>query len=328
MCDQRFVVGIASALAALISAASTLGQTTSTGSGATFPIRLVRIVTSEPGGGGDFVARLIAQGLAAPLGQQVIVDNRPAGVIPGQIVSQAPPDGHTMLVFGNSIWIGSLLQSTPYDPVRDFAPVTMATRSPNILVVHPSLPVKSVTELVVLAKARPGELNYASGAPGGAPHISGEMFKAMAGINIMSIPFKGSGPSLASLVGGHVQLTFATAASVTPHIKSGRLRALAMSTAQRSALAPGLPTVAETVPGYESVSLFGVWAPAKTPEPVITRLNAEIAKVLTGADARDKLFAVGVEAVASTPVQFADAIKTDIARLSALIRNSGIRIYT
>src|SRR4051812_7007239 len=209
-----------------------------------FPSRAVHIVTSEPGGGGDFVARLIAQGISPALGQSVVVDNRPSGVIPAQTVAQAPPDGHTLLVFGNSVWIGSLIQPTPYDPQRDFSPVTMATRSPNILVVHPSLPVKSVADLVALAKARPGELNYASGAVGGAPHVSAELFKALARVNMVGVPFKGAGPSLIALIGGEVQLTFASAASVVPHIKAGRLRALGVTTAQPSALAPGLATVA------------------------------------------------------------------------------------
>jgi len=240
-----------------------------------FPTRPVRIVTSEIGGGLDFVARLVAQGLTPNLGQQVIVDNRPSGVFTGSIVSKASPDGYTLLLNGSSFWLLPFLQSNvPYDPIKDFAPITLATRSPLLLVTHPALPVKSVKELIALAKAKPGELNYSSSSPGTPQHIAAELFKSMAGVNIVRIPYKGAGPAIVAVVAGEVQLTFSSAGAAAPHIKSGRLRALAVASAEPSALAPGLPTVASAgLPGFEAGSLWCFFAPAKTPASLISRLQ-------------------------------------------------------
>ncbi len=217
-------------------------------SGQNYPTKPVRIVTSGIGGGNDFVSRLIAQGVSGPLGQQVIVDNRPSGVIPGDIVAKAPPDGYTVLIASGSLWILTLLQdNVPYDPVRDFAPISSIDRDSNVLVVIPSLPAKSVKELIALAKARPGELNYASTATGASGHLSAELFKAMAGVNIVRIPYKGNAQAFTDLIGSQaqVQLMFPSAGSVATHVKSDRLRALAVTAAQPSALFPGLPTVAD-----------------------------------------------------------------------------------
>jgi tripartite-type tricarboxylate transporter receptor subunit TctC len=241
-------------------------------------------------------------------------------------VSKAPPDGYTLLIDAASFWIGPLLQETPYDPVKDFAPVTLTDSAPNVLVVNPSLPVKSVKELIALAKARPGELNYGSSSTGSTPHLAAELFNMMAGVKIVRVPFKGSGPAVISLLGGQVQLMFATAGSVAPHVKSGRLRALAVASLQPSALAPGLPTIAASgVPGYEAVAFEGMFAPAKTPVAIIDRLNQEIVRVLNRAEVKERFFNAGVETVGSTPEEFAAAIKSNVAKWGKLIKDAGIR---
>ena len=291
-----------------------------------YPNKPVRIVTGGVGGGNDFAARLIAQGLTASLGQQVIVDNRASGVIPGETVSRAPPDGYTLLVTGGTLWIGPLLQHTPYDPMRDFAPISLLTRAPNILVVHPSLPVKSVSELIALAKARPGELNYSSsGAAGGSSHLAGELFKAMAGVNITRIPYKTSASETSDLIAGHVQLAFGTAASVMPHLKSHRLKALAVTSAEPSALVPGLPTVAASgLRGYEAEQNLALLAPAKTPAPVVGLVHREVVRVLTRSDIKEKFFNLGVETVGDSPQECAAAIKAEMAKMGKLIKKTGI----
>ena len=288
-----------------------------------YPNKPIRIVTSEPGGGNDIVARLVAEGLTASLGQRVIVDNR--GIIAAEIAAKATPDGYTLLIYGSNIWLMQYLRdNVPWDPLRDFAPLTVAVNLPNILVVHPSLPVKSVKELVELAKAKPGELNYAAGTIGVSPHLAAELFKALAGVNIVRVPYKGGGPALNGLIGGEVHLMFPNAGSVMPHIKSGRVRALAVSTAQPSALAPGLPTVAEAVPGYETGAVICVFAPAKTPAAIVDLLNREIVRVLNGAVVKERLFNSGSEVVANSPSEFAAFIKSDMARMGKVIRDAGI----
>jgi tripartite-type tricarboxylate transporter receptor subunit TctC len=290
-----------------------------------FPAKPIRIVTPGIGGTSDFTSRLIAQGISSSLGQQVIVDNRPAGFIPGQVVSQAAPDGYVVLLTSSSLWVGPLMQNTPYDAVKDFAPITTVTRAPNILVVHPSLPVKSVKDLISLAKTKPGELNYASGAIGASNHLAPELFKAMAQVSIARISYKSASIQMSDLLGGHVQLTFASGGTVTPFLKSGRLRALAVTTAEPSPVAPGLPTVSATVPGYELVTHSGVFAPARTPEAAIHRINQEIVRFLGQADAKQKFLDSGVEAVSSTPEQLAAIIKSEISRLARVIKDAGIR---
>src|SRR5262245_14873080 len=235
---------------------------------AQYPTKPIRLVTSS--GSGDFAARIIAQGISGPLGQQIIVENRP-GALPGEIVSKAAPDGYTLLVHGGAFWNAPLFRTTPYDPIKDFSPITLAVRSPNVLVVHPSLPVKSVRELIALAKARPGQLNYTSGPAGGASHLTAELFKALAGVNITRIGYASGAQELADLLSGAVHLTFNNAVTVTPHIRSGRLRGLAVGSPRPSALFPGLPALAETVPGFESAAMAGVFAPGRTPEAIIER---------------------------------------------------------
>ncbi len=289
-----------------------------------YPAKPVRIVTVAPGSANDIVARLIAQELRPVLGQTVIVDNR--GTIAAEIVARAPADGYTLLLYGSAVWLSPFIRSnTPYDPVKDFAPLTLVASSPNIVVAHPSLPVKSVRELIAFARARPGQLNYAAGSLGAAPHLAAELFKAMAKLNIVRVAYKGTGGSLIGILSGEVELMFPTAGSVMPHIKAGKLRALAVTSLQPTALAPGLPLLADALPGYESVSLNGMFAPARTPDPIIRQLNQEITRVMMRADIKDKLVAAGTDAMATTPEEFAATIKSEMAKWGALIRDAGIR---
>jgi tripartite-type tricarboxylate transporter receptor subunit TctC len=289
-----------------------------------YPSKPVRIVTVAPGSANDIVARLIAQELRPVLGQTVIVDNR--GTIAAEVVARAPADGYTLLLYGSAVWLSPFIRSnTPYDPVKDFAPLTLVASSPNIAVVHPSLPVKSVRELIAFARARPGQLNYAAGSLGAAPHLAAELFKSMAKLNIVRVAYKGTGGSLVGIISGEVELMFPTAGSVTPHIKSGKLRALAVTSLQPTALAPGLPLLADALPGYESVSLNGMFVPAKTPDLIIRQLNQEIIRVMMRADIKEKLVAAGTDAMATTPEEFAATIKSEMTKWGALIRNTGIR---
>jgi len=293
----------------------------------TYPSRPIRIVTAEAGGGGDFVARLIATGLRDSFSQPVIVDNRSSGVIPGEIVAKATPDGYTLLNYGSTLWIGSLLRKTSYDPVRDFAPVTLSQSSPCILAVPLSSTASSVRDLIALAKAKPGQLNYASVAVGSVTHLGAELFKSMAAVDIVHVNYKGTGAAINDLVSGQMQLMFATAGSIAPQIKSGRLKALAVTSLQPSALMPGLPTVASSgLPGYEATSLNGVLAPAGTPRAIIGLLNREITRVLNQPDVKAAFLKTGVESAPSSPDAFAATIKDEMKKWGTVIREAGIRV--
>ncbi len=293
--------------------------------GQPYPAKTIRIVTSEPGGATDLTARLIAQGIAGPMGQPVIVENR-GGPIVQDTVAKAPPDGYTLLASA-SMWITPLFQpESSWDPIRDFSPITLATSIPSILVIHPSLSVKSVKELIALAKSRPGELNYGTGTTGSGSHIAGEQFKSMAGINMTRIPYKNAGPAITALIGGQVQLMFATASSVAPHIRSGRLKALAVTSPKPSALFPDMPTMAASgLPGYEARTLVGMFAPARTPADIINRLNQEVVRLLNKSEVKEKLLGLGVEAEASSPEQWAAIVKSEMAKLSKIIKEAGLR---
>ncbi len=293
--------------------------------GQDYPSRPVRIFSAEAGGGTDFVARTLAQGLTASLGQQVIVENRPSGVVPGDSVAKSAPDGHTLLVSTSVLWLAEFQSKTPYDAVKDFLPITLAVNSPHVLVVHPSLPVKTVRDLIALAKARPGQLNYASGATGGSPHLAAELFKSMAGVNLVRVNYKGSAQGFIDLIGGQVQLTFGTGGSVGAHVKSGRLKPLAVTSSQPSVLFPELATVAASgLPGYESRTVYGAFAPAKTPATIVSRLNQDIVRLLTQAETKSRLFSVGQEVVASTPEELSAAVKSEMQRLGKIIRDAGV----
>jgi len=292
----------------------------------TFPAKPVRIVTAQAGGGTDFVSRIIAQGLTETLKQPVVVDNRGGNVsIVADLVAKAAPDGHTLLVYAATFWVLPLMQAVSYDPMRDFAPITLATSAPNMLVVHPSLPVKTVREFVVLAKARPGTLNYGGSTAGSSTHLAVELLKSMAGIDLVRVPYKGQGPMFTALMSGEIQLTITSGAALLPHVKAGRMRALAVTSAKPSNMFPGIPTIAATVPGYESETVFAVLAPAATPATVIKLLQRNIADVLNRPDVKEKLFAAGNEVVASTPEYLASMMKADMVRLGKVIRAAGIR---
>jgi tripartite-type tricarboxylate transporter receptor subunit TctC len=317
MPKPRFVVSMAAAGLIVLGAGAASGQT--------YPTKPIRIVTAPAGAGNDFMARVIAQGLSGSLGQQLVVDNRPAGLI-GELVAKAPADGYTLLAVGSVLWLTPFLQdNVPYDPVKDFSPISLTSRSLNILVVHPSVAANSVRDLIALARSKPGQLNYATGATGASNHLAAELFKSMAGIDLMRIPYKGSGPAVNDLLSGQVQMMFPTTAAGLPHVKSGRLRALAVTSLKPSALAPGLPALAESVPGYESVVIYALFAPAKTPAAIIERLHTEVAQFLRSAEGTERLFKAGVEAVASSPRELAIEMKSEMTRMGKLIKDARLR---
>jgi tripartite-type tricarboxylate transporter receptor subunit TctC len=290
-----------------------------------YPAKPIRLVTSVAGGGPDFVSRLVAAGIAGGIGQNVVVDNR-GNIKSGELVAQSQPDGYTLLVAAGSLWVGALMQRVPYDPVKDFAPITLIITQPNVLIVTPSLPVTSVKELIALAKAKPDSLNYASSVTGATNHLAAELFNSMAGIKIQRVPYKGIGLAMTDLISGRVQVPFPGAASAAPYVKSGKLKALAVTGAKPSALLPGLPSVAEAgVPGYESVVVTAALAPEGTPAPIITRLNQEIVRFLATPDAKEKFLNVGAEPDGGTPQALAAMRQSEMIRMSKVIKDAGIR---
>lgn len=298
----------------------------------TYPVKPIRmIVPSTPGGGPDLMARAIAQKLSETLGRQVVVETRPGagGIIGSEYVAKSPADGYT-LIMGNA---GShsvnpgLYRKLPYDPQRDFAPVSLVSSAPNILIVHPSLPVKSVKDLIAIAKARPGDLTFGSGSNGSTAHLSGELFRTLAKVNMVHVPFKGAPAAVIGVMTGEVSLAILNLPPALPHVKSGKLKALGVSTAKRSSAVPDLPTIAEAgLPGYEATAWFGVLAPAGTPAGIITRLNAEIVKGLSAGDVRKRIAADGGEVIGSTPEEFAAVMKRDIAKWAKVVELSGARV--
>lgn len=318
--DRRTNGGVAALVGtALLAAGATCAQS--------YPSKPIRIVVPGTGGGGDFAARLIGQGLSPVLGQPILVENRPVGTIPGELVSRAAPDGHTLLLSASTLWLAPLLQpNVPYDPQRDFTPVSLVTMSPNILVVPNSLPVKSVKELVALARKRPGELNYGSGAAGSSNHLSAELFNAMAKVDIPRINYKNPSQAVTDLISGQIQVLFYNASTVIPHIQSGKLRALAVTSAKPTALAPQLQTMAQAgLPGYEAVATFGLFGPAGLSAPVVALLNTEVVRYLQRPEVKDKFIAAGSETVGSTPEELAALLKDDLARFGRLIRDAKLR---
>lgn len=289
-----------------------------------FPNRLIRVVTTEVGGASDLATRIMAQALSVNLGQSAIVENR--GIIGVEIVSQATADGHVLLHYTSPLWIIPLFRrNTVWEPLRDFAPVAITVNTPNLLAVHPSLPVKTVPQLVALARARPGELNYGSSSTGAGNHLAAELFKSMTGVKIERIAFKGAGAALNALIGGQIDMIFPSAGSVAQHIRQGRLRALAVTSLEPSALAPGLPTMAQAgVPGYESQSRTVLFAPAKTPPAVIARLNSEVVRTLQQPEVRERLFAAGLEVIASSPSEAAAMIRSEMTRMARLIEEAAL----
>ena len=293
----------------------------------TKPPRL--IVPQSAGGSTDQVARPLAQQMGAALGQSVIVDNRPGAgsVIGTDVVAKSAPDGYTLLAVAASFSMSpSLYKKLPFDPIRDFAPISLLSSLPNILVVHPSLPVKSVKELIAFTKARPGQLNFGSSGMATGTRMSMELLKHMTGIEMVHVPYKGGAPSVTALMSGEVQVTLATISTALPHVKSGRLRALAVSTARRSPAAPEVPAIAESgVPGYDYASWIGLLAPAKTPPAIISRLNAEAVKALQTPEIKAILAAEGSEPVGNSPEQFAAILMTEVARWAKVVKAAGIK---
>ncbi len=294
-------------------------------SGQSYPNKPIRIVTVGYGSNTDLATRLIAEAVTGSLGQRMIVDNR--GIIAAEIVAEAPPDGYTLLHYSNVLWFMPLFRdNVRWDPVRDFLPITQTLTSPNVLVVHPSLPVSTVKELIAFAKARPGQLNYGSSSTGAGNHVAAELFKALAGVNIVRVNYKGGGQAVNDLLAGQLHLMFPAAGSVMPHVKSGKLRGLAVTSAKPSALVPGLPTLAASgLPAYESSSVAGLFAPAGTPEAIINRVNQEVVRVLNRTEIKKRFLNAGIEAVGSSPGEFAATIKSEMARMGKVIKDAGLR---
>jgi tripartite-type tricarboxylate transporter receptor subunit TctC len=297
-----------------------------------YPTRPIRIVVPFPAGGTtDVLARAVAQKLTESLGQPTVVDNRPGagGNIGAELVAKSAPDGYTLLMgtVGTHAINPSLYPKMPYDHVRDFAPVILVAGVPNVLVINPALPINSVQELIAYGKANPGKLNFASSGNGTSIHLSGELFKTMAGVQMAHIPYKGSAPALQDLVGGQVQLMFDNLPSSLALIKAGKLKALAVTSKERAAALPDVPTLAESgLPGFEASSWFGLLAPAGTPQPVIAKLNAEVAKWLASPEAKEKLLAQGAIAAGGTPEDFARHIAAETAKWQKVVKDSGAKI--
>jgi tripartite-type tricarboxylate transporter receptor subunit TctC len=295
-----------------------------------YPARPIRIVVPQsPGASTDTTARLIAQRLTTALGQTVLVDNRPGAgsVIGTEVVAKATPDGHTLLVVASSITLNPILhKNLSWDPILDFAPITQLSSFPNILVVHPAVPVKTVKDVIALAKAKPGALNYGSAGTATGTHLSAELFKHMTGTDMVHVPYKGGGAAMPALMGGQVQLMFATTVSALPHVRAGKLRAIAVTSPKRSPSAPDVPTIAESgVPGYDHTPWNGFLAPAKTPRAIVARLNEETARILHTPDTKAIFMNEGAEPVGNKPEEFGAIIKSEIAKWGKVIQAAGIK---
>jgi tripartite-type tricarboxylate transporter receptor subunit TctC len=295
----------------------------------TYPEKPIRVIVPfAPGGSTDIVARITSQKLAERLRQSVVIENRGGGGgnIGSDVVAKGPPDGYLLLIgtVGSLTINPSLYRKMPYDPLKDLAPIAYLGSTPNILVVHPSMPVRSVRELISLARSKPGQLNYASAGTGGSVHLAAELFKSMARVDILGVPYKGSGPALIDLMGGQTQLMFSTMPPALPHAKSGRLRALGMTGAKRSPLVPDLPTIAESgLPGYEITQWWGLLGPAALPAAIVTRLNSEVNGLLQQPDVKERLGADGAEIAPNTPAWFAAYMKDEVANWAKVVRASG-----
>jgi tripartite-type tricarboxylate transporter receptor subunit TctC len=296
---------------------------------AAYPDRPIRmVVISAPGGTTDIMSRMLAQSMGDGLGQQVIIDNRPGGggIVSAEIVSQAVPDGHTILYTHTSFSVmPSLHKTLPYDTLKSFERISLFALFPGVLLVNNSLPVKNVKELIAYAKARPGKVNYAAGTTGASAHLAGELFKSMAGINIVHVPYKGTGAQLMSVAGGETEMTFATIPAALPIVKSNRARAIAVGSAKRSSAMPDVPTVAESgLPGFDISAWNGVMAPRNTPPAIIDKLNREMQRVAGLADIRDRAAVQGAELATNTPQEFTRHIQTEVAKWGKLVRDSGM----
>lgn len=294
-----------------------------------YPARPIRVVVPfAPGGPNDILARLIGQKLTEAWGQQVIADNRPGGgtVIGTELVAKSPPDGYTLLMVSTSHTSNPSLRKLPYDPIRDLEPVILVASGPNVVLAHPSVPAKSVKELIAVARARPDQVAYGSGGLGTSTHLSGAMVGLMGGVKMVHVPYKGAGPATIDLLSGQITWMVGTILPSMPHIRSGRLRALAVTGAQRSPALPDVPPVADTLPGFEASSWYGVAAPGGTPKDVVAKLNQEIARMLNSAELRERLAHEGAEVMGGSPQEFGSFYRTEIEKWARVIKAAGIRL--
>jgi len=296
----------------------------------TFPSRPLRMVVPyTPGGNTDVLARLLAQRLGQAWGQQVVVDNRPGGntLIGSELVARASPDGHTLMFTTLTFAVTpSIYRKLPFDPATDFTPITLAVTLPNVLVVHPAVPARTLGEFLQHAKANPGKLSYASTGSGTSPHLSMELLKSMAGVDLLHVPYKGGAPALADVIGGQIAAQFIGLPVALPHIRGNRLRALATTSARRSSVAPDVPTVGETLPGYELDPWFGAFGPRGVSASIASRLQSEMARILRSAELRDHLASMGAEPVGSTPAEFAAHVRSEIAKYARIVKTAGVRV--
>jgi tripartite-type tricarboxylate transporter receptor subunit TctC len=294
-----------------------------------YPARPIRIIAlSSPGSGPDIVGRLIGSKLTEAWGQQVVVDPRPAatGIVGSEIASKAAPDGHTLVIFtAQAVIVSIMYEKLSYSLVRDFTPITFIASTPFILAVNPSVPAHSVKELIALAKSRPGALRYGSGGSGSPPHLSAELFKSMTGIDMLHVPYKGVTPAMVDTVAGQVQMVISVIPAVLPTIKSGKLRALGVTSAARTALVPDIPPIGDTVPGYEFIGWYSLFAPARTPPAIVNKLNAEVGKALQTPEFRERFIALGAEPKPSTPQDMTQILKMQTEKMRKAVQDSGAR---
>jgi tripartite-type tricarboxylate transporter receptor subunit TctC len=318
---------LAAGLTLLLAATAAFGAQQEAASYPTRPIRLID--PYAPGGGSGLIARLVGAKLSETWGRQVVVDNRPgaAAAIGTEIAARSAPDGYTLCMgTSGSIAISPNMNKVPYDPVKDLVPITQTSAQVMLVVLHPSVQIQSVKELIAQARTQPGRIIYASSGTGGSGHLAAELFQALAKVNMTHVPYKGNGPAVLAQVSGEVQLGFNNILAVLPHVQSGRLKAIAVTSAKRAPTVPDLPTLAEAgVPGYEATSWNGIFAPAKTPRPIIDKIHAEVVKILNTPDVREKLIAAGSDPVGSTPEEFLAFVKVELARWGKVIRENNIR---
>ncbi len=315
----------------LVCIAALAGSNVESALAQSYPTKAIRIVVAQaPGAQSDLFTRLLGQKLGESLGQPVISDPRPGagGAIGAEIAARAAPDGYTLLMGTNSTHGSNpaLYAKLPYDPIKDFAPITLTVGTPYVLTVHPSLPVTTLKQLIAFAKSKPGQLNYASAGNGSTHHLCGELLKSMAGLDIVHVPYKGGPPATAAVLGGEMSMHFSSVSALHAHIKSGKLKALGVTIATRSSLLPDVPTMSEAgLPGFEMLSWFGLLAPAATPQTIISLLNAETIKALSTPDMKSAIAAQGSEVMSGSPEQFADYIKAEIARVGKIAKAAGIK---
>lgn len=320
MAATRLIVSSTAALIACVSGAAAQS----------YPAKPIRVVVPfAAGGGADIIARIVAPRMTEQLGQQVVVENRPgaATIVGAEAVARAPGDGYTLLMAVTATLAinPALFNKLPYDPIRDFTPVALTAIGPNVLVAHPSLPVRNVKQLIALAKSQPDRLTYGSSGMGGSSHLAGELFNTMAGVKIVHVPYKGAAPATVDLLAGQIDLTFVGLGAALPFVKSGRLRALAVGSAKRSIMVPELPTVAETLDGFEAVAWFGLLGPAALPRDVVQKLNGIVGAIVGRRDIADLLVAQGYEPLTSTPEAFAGYVRSELGKWSRVVKDAGVK---